>query len=92
MKQESLWAFLALVSLRAPVVAMKISEVVMVVIALKTSEVLVVVMVKYSLQSLHDSAAVPIPFGLSILTLGLFFQHDAMTCCQFLHGCCVPSM
>ena len=58
MKRESLWAFLALVSLGALVV-MKTSEVVMGVIALKTSEVLVAAMVIY------------IPFGLSISTLCL---------------------
>ena len=37
MKQESLWAFLALVSLGALVVAMKTSEVMVVVIVMKAS-------------------------------------------------------
>ena len=74
-------ANLALVFLGALVVVMKASEVVMAVIMLKASGVVVVVImiraswvvivVIYSLESLQDSAAVPIPFGLSILTLGL---------------------
>ena len=50
---------------------MEPSEVVVVMIALKTSQVLVVVMAIYSLESLHVSAAVPIPLELSALTLGL---------------------
>ena len=81
MKQESLWVFsgLALVSFGA-LVAMKTSEVVMVVTALKASGVEVVVIVmkdrgswwrRYTLLKVFRIAAVPIPFGLSILTLGL---------------------
>ena len=43
--------------------------VVMVVIMIRASWVVMAVI--FSLEGLQDSAAVPIPFGLSILTLGL---------------------
>ena len=45
----------------------------------------------YSLESIQDCSCSH-PFWAVNLNFGSLFQHDAMTYCQFPHGCRVPSM